>query len=132
MISSTTRPEVRPQHNFKFDIGASTLDAPPPSWEAQRPAGIELPSRSPASDVDLRCRALECRHVCTVANAPSTLCSPLLSPGFLVSIFILFGHLGYFFYRNRNYFKFFSRLRFSILFKPSVLRLQQVGCCTSP
>ena len=78
MIHSETRPEVCSQYNFKFDLGASTLDAPPPQWEAQRPPGIELPSRLPAPVVDLCYRALDCRHVCTVANGPSRLRSPLL------------------------------------------------------
>ena len=77
---SRTRSEVRSQYKFKLDLGASTLDGPPPPWEAQRPPGIELPSRLPASVVDLGCRALDCRHVCTVAvNGPSIGCAlPLL------------------------------------------------------
>ena len=37
MIPSRTRSEVRSQYkNSKFDLGASTLDAPSPPWEAQR------------------------------------------------------------------------------------------------
>ena len=56
--------------NFMFNPGASTSDAPPPQWEAQRPPGIELSSRLPASVVDLCCRALDCLYVCTVINGP--------------------------------------------------------------
>ena len=48
-------------------------------WEAQRRPRIELPSHLPTSVVDLCCRALDCRHVCTaVANGPRRSCSPLL------------------------------------------------------
>ena len=95
MIHTRTRSEVRSQYNFKFDLGASTLDAPPPPWEAQRPPGIEMPSHLPASVVDLCYRALDFRLVCTVANGPSGLCSPLLFAWiFIFHFWILFGHLG--------------------------------------
>ena len=89
MIHPRTRSEVRSQYNFKFDLGASTLDAPPPPWEAQRPPGIEFPSRLPASAVGLFCRALDCRHVCTVANGLLIVGCALgcFSPGFLFSLF---------------------------------------------
>ena len=62
--------EVRSQYNLKFDPGASTLDVPPPPWEAQRPPGVEMSSCTPAALVDLCCRALDCRHVYIVLNGP--------------------------------------------------------------
>ena len=50
--------EVRARYNSNVDPGASTLGAPPPPWEAQRPSGIELSSYLPASVLYLCCRAL--------------------------------------------------------------------------
>ena len=92
------------------------MDAPPPPWEAQRPPGIEMPSRLPASVVDLCYRALDCRHVCTVANGPvnSRLCSPLLVAWVSIFAFRFCSDTSANFYRNRN--EFDLRLRFSILF----------------
>ena len=55
MMPSRTRLEVRSQYNLKFDPGASTSDAPPPPWEAQRPPGVEMSSCMPAALVDLCC-----------------------------------------------------------------------------
>ena len=115
MLPSRARSEVRSQHNFKFDLGASTLDAPPPPWEAQRPTGIELPPRLPASVVDLCCRALDCRHVCTVVNGPSTSCSPLLFAWTSIFTFRLCLDTSANFYLNRSEFDF--RLRFSFMFR---------------
>ena len=87
MMPSRTRSEVRSQYNSKFNPGESTLDAPSPPSEAQRRPRIELPSRLAASVVYLCYRALDFRHVCTVANGSRRLCSPLLfSPGFLFSL----------------------------------------------
>ena len=65
MIPSRTRLQVRSgySYNLKFDPRASTLDAPPSPWEAQRPPGVEMSSCKPAALVDLCCRALDCRHV---------------------------------------------------------------------
>ena len=80
MIPSRTRLEVRSRRKLKFDPGASTLNAPPPPWEAQRPPGIELSSRLPAFVVGLCCRARDSRHVCTVVNGPR-----LSSPIFIFS-----------------------------------------------
>ena len=57
-------------HNLTFDPGASTLGAPPPPWEAQRPPRVEMSSCTPAALVDLCCRALHCRHVYMVFNGP--------------------------------------------------------------
>ena len=68
MMTSRTRLEVRYQNNWKFDPGASTLEKPPPPWEAQRPPGVETLSCLPATMVRLCCRALECRHVYIVVN----------------------------------------------------------------
>ena len=90
MIPPRTRSEVRSQYNFKPGLGASTLDAPSPPWEAQRPPGIELPSRLSASVADLCCRALDCRHVCTSAQlrtAQVGCAVRCFSPGFLFSLF---------------------------------------------
>ena len=70
MVPSRTRLEIRFQFDLKFDPGASTLGVPPLPWEAQCPTGIEIPSRSPTPVVDLCCRALHCRHVCTDMNDP--------------------------------------------------------------
>ena len=70
MIPSRTTLEVRSQYNLKFDPGASTSDAPPPPWEAQRPPGVEMSSCMPAALVDLCCRTLDCRHVLIVLNGP--------------------------------------------------------------
>ena len=114
MIHSRTRSEVRSRYNFKFDLGASTLDAPPPPWEAQRPPGIEMPSCLPASVVYLCYRALDCRHMCTVANDPNRLCSALLFAWISIFTFRFCSDTSAKFYRNRN--EFDSRLRFSILF----------------
>ena len=86
MIPSRTRSEVCSQYNFKFDLRALTLDAPPPPWEALRPPGIRLPSRLSASVVALCCRALDCRHNCTVANGLVGCALRRLSPGFLFSL----------------------------------------------
>ena len=69
MMPSRMRLEVRSQYNLKIDPGASTLDARPPPWEAQRPPGVEMPYMS-AALVDLCCRALECRQVYIVLNGP--------------------------------------------------------------
>ena len=124
MIHPRTRPEVRSQYNCKFDIGASTLDAPPPPpWEAQRPPGIEVPSRLfvPASVVDLCFRALEdCQPVCTVtvANGPSRSGSPLLFALIYIFTFRFCSDTSANFYRNRG--EFDLRLRFSTLFGHSL------------
>ena len=69
----------------------------------------------PASAVDLCYRALDYRHVCTVANGPSRLCSPLLFAW--ISTFPLFVSVRtprLIFYRNRT--ESDLRLRFSVLF----------------
>ena len=71
MMPSRMRLEVRSQFKLKFDPGASTLDALPPPWEAQRPPGVELSPCLPAALVDLYCRALDYRHVYIVLNGPS-------------------------------------------------------------
>ena len=63
IMPSKTTLEVRSPYNLKFDPGASTLDAAPPPWEAQRPSGVEMSSCMLAALVDLCCRALDCRHV---------------------------------------------------------------------
>ena len=67
-MPSRTRLEIRSQYStLNYDLGASTLDAPPPPWEAQPPRGVELSTCMPAALlVDLCCRALDCRHVCVV------------------------------------------------------------------
>ena len=100
MMPSRTRSEARSYYNLKFDPGASTLDAPPPPREAQRPPGIELSlqaQRSPgielslrlsASVVDLCYRALDCRHVCTIVVGCALRCFP---SGCLFSL--MFGYL---------------------------------------
>ena len=69
-MPSRMRLEVRSQYNLKFDPGASTLGAPPPPWEAQRPPGVEMSPGMPATLVDLSWRALDCRHVCIVLTSP--------------------------------------------------------------
>ena len=53
MMPSGMKLEVHFQCNLKFDPGASTLDAPPPPLEAQRPPGVEMSSCLPAALVDL-------------------------------------------------------------------------------
>ena len=42
VMPSRMRLEVRSQYNLNFDPEASTLDAPQPPWEAQRPPGVEM------------------------------------------------------------------------------------------
>ena len=70
MIPSRTGLELRFQYNLKFDPGASTSDAPPPPWEAQRPPEVEMSSCMPAALVDRCCRTLDCWHVFIVLNGP--------------------------------------------------------------
>ena len=52
------------QYGLKFDLGASTSDAPPPPWEAQRPPGVEMSWYMPAALVDLlpNARLSACAH----------------------------------------------------------------------
>ena len=63
MIPSRTRLGVRFRYILKLDPGASTLDARPSPWEAQRPGGVELPFCLPAGFMLLRCRVLDSRCV---------------------------------------------------------------------
>ena len=70
MMLSRVRLEVRFHYDVKLDPGASTLDAPPPAWETQRPPGAEISWYVPAALVDLCSRALDCRHVYIVLNGP--------------------------------------------------------------
>ena len=88
MTPSRTRLEVRSQYNLKFDPGASTLNAPPPPWEAQRPPGVEMSSCLPAALVYLCCQALDCRHVYVHSFEGSIGCSsPMFPAVFLFSRF---------------------------------------------
>ena len=81
MMPSSTRSEVRSEYIFKF------------SPEARRRPRMGLSSRLIATSVvGLCCRVLDCRHVCTVANGSSRLCSPLLFA--LTSIFTFRFSLG--------------------------------------
>ena len=105
------------QENFKFDLGASTLGAPPPPWEARRRPRIEVPSPLSASVENLCCRALYFRHVCPVANGLliEGCAIRCFSPGFCIFTFRSCSKTSANFDRNRN--EFDLRLSFAILFR---------------
>ena len=90
MMPSRTRSEVRSQDYLKFDPGASTLDKPPPPWEAQRRPRIELPSVAFScfcgGSVMPSARLLAC--MCAQFRTGQVGCAlRCFSPGFLFSLF---------------------------------------------
>ena len=93
MMPSRMRLEVRSQNNLKFDPGASTLGAPPPPRESQRPPRVELSSWLPAAVGDLCCRAPDDRHVYVVMKARKSWLLVVFCLYFYFHISILFGHL---------------------------------------
>ena len=118
----------RPHYNLKYDPGTSSLDAPPPPREAQRPPGVEMSSCMSPALVDLCCRALDYQHVYRALNGPQVAALPCCSAPFLFSRFDSVWTPRPKHSRKRIDFDFLCR--FSILFRHALE--SRKTCCPCP